>query len=44
MFREDQSNAIIELGAVSVDTKGRPIGLVDDQEGTFKPATGLTDD
>lgn len=44
MFREDQSNSPIELGAVSAETKGRPIGVPEDQEGLFKTSTGLTDD
>ena len=44
MFREDHSNTPIELGAVSAETKGKQIGLVEDSDGGFRPAAGLTDD
>ena len=42
MNREDLE--LIDLGAVSAETKGQLIGVPEDQDGLFKPATGLTDD
>ena len=44
MNREDLQLDVIDLGAVSVETKGQPIGVLEDNEGTFKATTGLADD
>lgn len=39
----DREHEVIELGVVSADTKGSLV-TIDDEEGGFKPALGLSDD
>ena len=43
MNREHLPDDLIELGAATVETRGGPIG-VEDEERTLKPALGLTAD
>ena len=43
MNREDIENDLIELGAVTEETKGGAIGFVD-AERTLQPSLGLSDD
>ena len=42
MNREDFE--LIDLGAVSAETKGSPVGLGEDIDGLFRQPAGLTDD
>ena len=44
MNREDLQLDVIDLGAVSVETKGALIGVPEDQDGLFRTSAGLTDD
>ena len=41
--REDTENDLVELGAVTEETRGGAIGFVD-SERTLQPSLGLTDD
>jgi hypothetical protein len=43
MDREHTPDELVELGVVTIDTKGS-LATVDDEEGGFRPALGLTDD
>jgi hypothetical protein len=43
MNSEHRHDDLIELGAATIETKGGPIGFVD-QERTLQPAAGLSDD
>lgn len=43
MNREDIDNDVIDLGAVSTETKGVFVGI-DDSEAGLQPRTGLSDD
>jgi hypothetical protein len=44
MDRENTDHDLVELGVVSVDTKGSLVAIDDDSEGGFRPTFGLTDD
>ena len=43
MNREQPHDDLIELGVASVETKGGPFGI-EDQDFTLRVKTGLTDD
>jgi hypothetical protein len=43
MDREHESNELIELGTASTDTRGSLV-TIDDEEGGFRPALGLSND
>ncbi len=43
MDREHTDGDLVELGVISVDTKGSLV-TIDDEEGGFRPAFGLSDD
>jgi len=43
MNREDTENDLVELGAVTEQTRGGAIGFVD-SERTLQPSLGLSDD